>query len=167
MKTILFSNYDFDEEEVKNDMLECGYDEEYITEDTLFEFWHDECLYWWEDIDAQLYNLLDGEKHIVYGEVERWNGQYSGANISDDWKESWYSMTKDCDYIELYVEDGDLKVKCSHHDGTNFFTIRKLNEEGVELWEDWLCDYEDSTPEEVIIKSLIVDYSIKVGNEML
>ena len=51
---------------------------------------------------------------------------------------------EDCDYYKIWEEDNILHLKCSHHDGTNYFEIRILANEGLELYENWLYDDDDT-----------------------
>lgn len=163
MKTILFSNYDFDENEVREEMIESGYyDEEDITDDEMYYFWEDTKTFEFDDIWNDMLAQFEDEYFVVYGTCGRWDGTYSGAIISDEFKETWYKVMKDCDYMEISIDDGDFKVFASHHDGNVSYTFRILNEEGVALWEDWLCDYEDSTPEKVIVEDIVENYTRKV-----
>lgn len=78
---------------------------------------------------------------ILTGTVGRWDGNHDGGariNTFQDIEMLW----KDCDYIQVYDQNGHLHIKCSHHDGTNIFKLKKLTQKGVDLfdqhnrWED-------------------------------
>ena len=48
------------------------------------------------------------------------------------------SELKDCDYIEVVQLPSRLiKVRSSHHDGTNVFYIKILTERGWTLYDNW------------------------------
>lgn len=75
-------------------------------------------------------NIDVGGDIIVFGDLGFWNGRVLG------YKALGSHNLKDCvsaatcgDYIDWYVEDGDVKIKEVHHDGTNFLTFRAWRDE--------------------------------------
>lgn len=46
---------------------------------------------------------------------------------------------KDCDYFKIGWDKvrGNLKVICTHHDGTNFYEVKELTESGARAYQDW------------------------------
>lgn len=67
-----------------------------------------------------------GHPIVVLGNLGLWDGRRTGykfirgTNLND-----CFSGTVG-DYITWYTEDGDLKCKDIHHDGTNYYTYRAV-----------------------------------------
>lgn len=75
-----------------------------------------------DDVFDMLDNL-DGD-FVAIVDLGRWNGRFNSCKDL-----GWYisdireSLLGDCP--KIFVEDGDLKIVDSHHDGTNYITIRR------------------------------------------
>lgn len=99
----------------------------------------DEESWWWQDMLGEVKRLFGGRDFIACGSVGRWCCVSAGGVVwnGDDFRD-WLNVAgSDCIYFEILVEDGILKVKCTHHDGTNYWEIKPLTEKGVSAWEDW------------------------------
>ena len=115
MKTILFNSENYTDEYF-NDMAQIDY----------------------EWLDDMLSNINVPGKLIAIGTIERWNGvsyggepcikgeDYRCIQYADDVL-TWISNRRYEDF-ELYIENGNLKAKCIHHDGTDYVTFRCLKE---------------------------------------
>lgn len=174
MKYTLFDNYDFDREEIIEEILD-SYDmvegdepltREDITDDVIYDWWNDIQDMSYSDAMYILNKVLDGYL-IAYGEVGRWDGKYHGANIYRDFSEAWDDLTIDCDYFEITYNDGKINIKCSHHDGTNYYTLAPLTKEGVDMWEDWSYDFNDNRTEVQVKEELIEKYTRYIKEEEL
>ena len=116
MKTILFNSENYTDEYF-NDMAQIDY----------------------EWLDDMLSNINVPGKLIAIGTIERWNGvsyggepcikgeDYRCTQYADDVL-TWISNRRYEDF-ELYIENGNLKAKCIHHDGTNYFTFRYMKDD--------------------------------------
>ena len=143
---VFYDNYDLDDmfEETKKELL----DSETYTEDELTDYVVWNCVY---DIDAENFNNIfqeienwaDNNQVLFIGSVARWNGTFAGGEIGD-FSTLFTEAIEDCDFYKIWEEDNILNLKCSHHDGTNYFEIRILTNEGLNLYEDWLYDDDDT-----------------------
>ncbi len=88
------------------------------------------------DLNAELDRFFkEYEKFVISGEVGRWNGRHSGADVIVNANDLW-KYFKDCENFKFYEdENGDLRIECSHHDGTNFFVVRPISSRGYEELE--------------------------------
>lgn len=94
-----------------------------------------------DDLEEEKHNLNKelGHRLVMFGELDLWNGKIggrkilSGTNLND-------IFTGTCgDYITWYLENGDVKCKDSHHDGTNLYIYRVLKKDDNEFdIEDFL-----------------------------
>ena len=50
-----------------------------------------------------------------------------------------YAITKDCDYVKVWSENGHLYVQASHHDGTHNVELKLITDKGWETYDNWLC----------------------------
>lgn len=137
---IIFSNYDVIStyrEKALDYLRDCdGMTEDEIsmlTDDDIYN----ECFrmseYAWEDAINELSAFLsEDETWVMSGKIGAWHGTIAGG-ITFGWlgtyknfKTALFAAIEDCDYAEIKDCNGHLYLKCSHHDGTNFFEIKKV-----------------------------------------
>lgn len=163
MERIIFNNYDFEEEEIIKFILETNEDltREDVTDNMIYEEWCWQEQVWFEDAFLTLVKFFDGKKIICFGSVGRWNGTFRGGEIFESFEDAYYRMTKDCDYVKIYEEDGHLYVQCSHHDGTNNFEVKVLTDKGEDYYDNWeyMIFPNDARNEEYIHNQIIKRYS--------
>lgn len=156
MKYTFYSNYYSEEMEkyaVEN-LLENGIYEnaEDIPEADIFEeiaFIND---FEWEDIKSEMKNFFEGEILLVCGNVGRWDGVCAAGKVIE--YDELYKCWNDCDYIELYEENGHFFIKCSHHDGTNFFEVKLMTDRGIEYFRKWEDSWDNRKSEQEIHTTL-------------
>ena len=75
------------------------------------------------------YILSDVKSFVVLGDLGTWRGRFE---VYSNEIATLEKAIKKCfeDYNSIYIENGDLKVKAIHHDGTNYFSIREYSENG-------------------------------------
>lgn len=139
---IIYDNYDlwenYPDEELKRMAIDCGWveSEEEITDAMLSEWRYDEDE---SDYRAEMDSLTDffkGKTVGFFGEVGLWHGTYKCGDIGEFCK-LYYQAIKDCDYIRIYDENGHMYLTCSHHDGTNHFEIKILNDDAEDYYNRW------------------------------
>lgn len=87
-------------------------------------------------LEAEQYNLPHNRIGMIVGiaKIGRWDGQktgfaeYENISIADLLPKM---LGRDGD-TEIYVENGELKAKQTHHDGTNYIIYREVI--NIELW---------------------------------
>lgn len=147
MDRLIFDNYDVWEdysEDAIADLRELEGDENYVPSDNaIWEQCDFRSSVAWDAEHDSLNRFFDEDnaKWILVGELGRWDGTHDAGFIFSTFDEMFDKATKDCDYFRLGEEDGQFYLKCSHHDGTNLFYIRKLTDEGERLYDEW--DYGD------------------------
>ena len=132
MKYTLYSNYYgwIDEEDVRQSLIDCGCveSEEEITDSMV---WDEMCFLeerYWEDISCELKHFFEkGGAWLLMGSIGRWDGNYKIGYIFNTFEE-FCRCFRDCDYIEITDDEGHLKIKCSHHDGTNFYEVKCVSD---------------------------------------
>ena len=68
-----------------------------------------------------------------------WNGKCKGGYIFNTYDE-FLDCLKDCDYVEITDNKGHFEVKCSHHDGTNHYEIKRVSDFGYEWYNNHAWD---------------------------
>ena len=163
MERIIFNNYDFNEEDIINSILEMNEEltREDITTEMICDEWYVQEDFWFEDEFSALIEFFKDKKIICFGSVGRWDGTFKGGEIFESFEDAYYRMTKDCDYVKIYEEDGHLYIQCSHHDGTNNFEIKILTEKGEDYYNNWeyMIFPNDARNEEYIHNQIIKRYS--------
>lgn len=121
-KIILYTNnYNFETE--KKEFLEY-HDKKECTDDEVYN--------WINDIQETDYDNIKDELKtlpnnlIAIADVGLWYGTRKGYKLINN--DEILSLVSNCDYIDVYIEGNDLKIKGDHHDGTNYITIRQLKD---------------------------------------
>ena len=127
------------DEELKNELLNMGYDEEMIgnlSGDKLRQIVYDDDEYLDADIqEFEEYIIPQINKQckdgivLLSGQVGRWDGNRAGG-ISC-WAEDLINLEawEDCDYLALYDDNGNLHFEATHHDGTHHMNLYALPED--------------------------------------
>ena len=149
MKHTLYSNYYgwIDDEDLKMSILdsERADDEEEITDEMLWDEmrWLEES--YWDDFSYELKNFFEkGSAWLLVGTLGLWDGKCKGGYIFNTFEE-FCKCLEDCDYVEITDNKGHLEVKCSHHDGTNHYEIKRVSNFGYEWYDNhsWdMCEEE-------------------------
>lgn len=114
----------------------------------------------WDGEKERLIDFFDGSTWILQGYSGRWDGVHRGGYIFTDFMEMFEKATKDCEYIHIYDENGLMYLKCSHHDGTNLYMIKKITDKGIDYLERWEENWGDKRTEEYIHDQIMKHYSV-------
>ena len=157
----LFSNHpnDMNEDEIKEILLENGYEEDEITDDMI-----------WYEWDFQTNEALDYFRwmvqeikgtFVVSASLGLWNGTFVGGKII---KGNLWDACRACfeDYNTIYFKGKQLKVEAIHHDGNNYFTIKKLTEKGEEYYSNHYYNKSDKEMVETLMRDSHYSHCIKI-----
>lgn len=152
---IIYNNYDlwddYPDEEIDAIARECEWvdEDEEITDEMRMQwrYWEDEAN--WDAEKKMLEDFFKGKTVGFFGEFGLWHGTYKAGNIGDFWK-LYYEAVQDCDYVKIYDENGHLYLTCSHHDGTNHFEIKVLNDDAEDYYDRWSYGNDNRKEYEVI-----------------
>ena len=90
----------------------------------MWEYLDDRIRTWNEDEHANLNKPLDG-RVICLASLGLWSGRAQGYRMmGDNLNEILDAGQGDC--CEVYQEDGNIKARDAHHDGTNYYTFRMI-----------------------------------------
>ena len=110
---------------------------------------------YWDDFICNLQHDKDNNVDcVVVYDLGLWNGRKKGVVHCPTLESAIYSCIKDCDYITITLVDGVIKIRASHHDGTNYFEIHKLNERGY----DAKCDEDNDLNNEKYFDKFCIQY---------
>ena len=82
-------------------------------------------------INDLLENDLEALECVIKGVLGLWNGKHTIQPVYANLGQCITKCIGDSDEIEIYEEDGELKIDAYHHDGVNRFTINQ--ESGLPL----------------------------------
>ena len=88
----------------------------------------------WGELVKDFNDFLENRTLVCTGSVGLWTGQHEGGTIIEDF-EDMRKLWNDCDYVHIYDKNGHLYIKCSHHDGINYYELRELTQKGLDLYE--------------------------------
>lgn len=152
---IIYDNYDlyenYPDEELRRMAIDCEWveNEEEITDAMLSEWRYEEDESDYHVEMNNLYDFFQGKTVGFFGKVGLWHGTYKCGDIGDFWK-LYYKAIKDCNYIKIYDENGHMYLTCSHHDGTNHFEIKILNDDAEDYYDRWSYGTDNRKGYEVI-----------------
>lgn len=152
---IIYNNYNpwdtYPDDVLKEMALECGWvdNEDEITEEMLCQWRFEEMDNDWDNEKEMLENFFEGKTVGFFGSVGLWHGIYKCGDIGEFWT-LYYKAIKDCDYIKIYDENGHMYLTCSHHDGTNHFEIKILNDDAEDYYDRWSYGTDNRKEYEVI-----------------
>lgn len=70
---------------------------------------------------------------VVFGSIGRWNGRYDiNAKAFDNLYDAVLACLDCCDYYKVEQKHSAIEVCGYHHDGHNDFTIKFLNDKGLD-----------------------------------
>lgn len=147
---VIYNNYNLwaDYADDCREFLQEEYPGEEITESRIWdEIYFQAGEYWGEELCALKSFFSGGGPYIIRGHVGRWNGRAAAGTVFYDFEDTFYKATQDCDYWKIWDENGHLFLKCSHHDGTNVFEIKRITDRGADLLDKWENDYNDHRSE--------------------
>lgn len=75
------------------------------------------------------------EEVLVIADLGLWDGRKAGGKYGK-LNDMWDKLFEDSNSIYYNPENGTFVIEAVHHDGTNYFTVYLLTEEGVEYLED-------------------------------
>lgn len=87
---------------------------------------NDEIVHWYEFEKMTLDYELDNDI-LAIADLGLWNGRTSGYKILSDNLNNILNVTGDV--IEVYAENGNIRAKATHHDGTNYILFRKIRDD--------------------------------------
>ena len=151
----IYDNYDlweqYPDDEIDSVARDCGWigEDKEITDEmrTQWRYWEDESN--WEAEKEMLTDFFKEKTVGFFGEIGLWHGTYKAGDIGEFW-DLYYKAIKDCDYIKIYDENGHMYITCSHHDGTNHFEIKILNDNAEDYYDRWSYGNDNRKEHEVI-----------------
>ena len=102
----------------------------------------------WDDFKNEFSHFIDNSKtgFLLQGNVGTWQGAKKGGFTVTKF-DDLYKCWDGCDYIEIFDKKGHLYIKCSHHDGTNFYELKEMTAKGADYENN--ADYWKKSTEEI------------------
>lgn len=160
----IYNNYDIYETYPDDYIIECALSCEWVNPeditDSLINTLRDEQI-------TEDYNMIIGEllnfftnvdKVVTIGEAGFWYGRRAACVIGD-FETVFYKIVADCDYINIFDKNGHLYIEASHHDGTHVFEIKTVTAAGVNYYDNWNYNWNNSKSECQIIQRIFNNYS--------
>lgn len=87
-----------------------------------------------------------GKNLLIIAKIGTWRGTFDGGKVIE-YCQNWAdvlntNLFKHCNYFDFYEDKaGDLHLEGTHHDGTNHFLVKEINQEGEDVFQDWKHPY--------------------------
>lgn len=162
---IIYNNYDlyekYTDEELTQIAVEDGYTLDEIDDELLTNLRYDADAIDYETAKHELDYFFGDKEVIFFGTLGLWYGRCAGGKTGK-FNELFNAAIADCDYIKIYEKNGHLYLECSHHDGTNEFEIKLINERGKQYLENWeYGPYTDKRTLEDVHRAIVKRYSVR------
>ena len=112
----------------------------------------------WDDVSSELKSFFDdGDTFVLTGTAGTWRGRMAGGAIIHNYNElskAWANR----DYVVIKDTNGKFSIDATHHDGTDYWEVRKLTKRGL----DYLNKHEYDDPEELHSKLASKGYSVNL-----
>lgn len=166
-KYIIYSSdpYDFNEEEMKESWYESAevndweIPEDGPSDDQIWQEWDDQNERDWDDIEGEVKWHDERGSYLIIASLGLWNGRFDGGKIIDGYLTEAIRACFE-DYNRVYWQDKNLKVEAIHHDGTNYFIIKKLTDRGIEFYNNHEWDMDDRTLHQKLFKDAHYTHSV-------
>ena len=105
-----------------------------VPDKTVFEEidFQDECD--WDNFKYKMISLLKNNVYLLTGTCGRWNGPCQGGNFICSFSD-FLEMISHLHYLKIYDKNGHLYIEGAHHDGNDYYEIKRLTNKGRELAE--------------------------------
>ena len=113
----------------------------------------------WSLIKERLVDFFQGSSWLLRGTASIWRGKLEAGCVFSDFEQILNTVLKDCEYLEIYEDGGHFFIKCSHHDGENYYEIKGITDAGLKYIENWECTWNDPRSEIYIHDMVMKRYS--------
>ena len=103
-----------------------------VPDDRVFDEMAFQDEFYWIDFKREMNRLLEQNVYLITGTCGRWDGPCSGGSFICSFSDL-INVIHHLDYLEIYDENGHLYIKGSHHDGDDFYEMKRLTNKGKEL----------------------------------
>ena len=93
----------------------------------------DECD--WDNFKYKMISLLKNNVYLLTGTCGRWDGPRQGGNFICSFSDLLDTINH-LDYLKIYDKNGHLYIDGAHHDGNDYYEIKRLTNKGRELAEN-------------------------------
>ena len=140
--SILYSTDPNRELGMTNEEILAFYNEEHLHEDEELktDIWARDVQDWlWYTLDDRFeafrYNLKKDIKVLVVADIGRWDGRVPGGDVTtlDD---AVRRIISEEDYFEFYYDGDTIKACTENHDGTSYYSLYKVTDEGFEWYDN-------------------------------
>ncbi len=118
----------------------------------------------WDDFKYALVRLLQSTPCLLFGTAGRWNGNFSAGAFIQDVTDLTRGLSH-LDNVRIVDVNGHLYIEGSHHDGNDFYEIKKLTKKGKQVAEHNYYAH-DKHLHEILMKSNIFTGLPHLAKEM-
>lgn len=160
---VLFNNYDCDFEEYKKDYIENNEIDGDVSDQEIWDYIGDLERMDWDEMMSYLQSVEKYHKWVMLGSAGTWQGSRECGQIFTNIDNAMSAITKDCDYVKVWSENGHLYVQASHHDGTHNVELKLITDKGWETYDNWLsscCGASLDAKNRYQVFEMIFDYNL-------
>lgn len=137
------------------------FNDEEVNDEDIYDYMQNMKDIEWEDCSSEfLKPYFDNNMVLFTGSLGLWNGRRSVHKVLKSY-DDFTSIISDYDDVKLYSENGKTYINLLHHDGTNSFEIKLVNEKHVDARIERLELY---SIEDIDIDDLLKSYFTKKVN---
>ena len=111
-----------------------------VSDEVVFDYMQEEKQYEWEELEPHIEKLFTeqigsttyNKFFVVQALLGKWNGTFESGRILYGYRELKSAILLKYDRFVLNDIDGALEIEGYHHDGVDRFSIRLINDRGVD-----------------------------------
>lgn len=138
-----------DMEELKDTISECDFfrrSTSEISDDEAYQWANEELDRYADDIMAEIRTA--DKKHssmwVIAAKIGRWNGTFDGGRVFKTLEDAVRAAWDEMDDFEICEDErGETIMIGHHHDGSNTYHLRRVNDAGSEWYADNEYEYSD------------------------
>ena len=90
----------------------------------------------WDLFEEEMGKLLQENCYLLTGTCGRWDGPVEGGTFIRKFSDL-KRVIAHLDYLKIYDKNGHLFISGYHHDGSDFYELKKLTKKGFTLAESY------------------------------
>ena len=105
-----------------------------VPDEKVFESMRHDDKYMWDEFRWAMEKLLDETPCLILGTCGRWDGTYDAGSFIRTFSDLRRGLSH-FDELNIYEMNGHLYIEGYHHDGKDFYEIKRLTNKGRQIAE--------------------------------
>ena len=105
-----------------------------VPDEMVFQSMHQDDEYMWDEFRWAMEKLLNETPCLIVGTCGRWDGNYDAGSFIRTFSDLRRGLSH-LDELKIYETNGHLYIEGYHHDGRDFYEVKRLTTKGRQIAE--------------------------------